>query len=283
MAVKYLVGTSSVAWEATNFYPTGIPASGDELHVTSSARLSLIGSLDRTGDNPTIGLNLALLHIHSGASVSIGAPGNPLKCTCDKIIHEGDGTLFFESRRGATSTNLTDLIIVNSPNLIVAAEIGGDIPITRHDLIWGVVEHRAGTIDKAFMLPTRAQRSVAPTLNQSQGTSGSIGELFIGDGFADLQSAGIVHLAMGSLRTTQRTGLLIATLYQTGGRTEWDCGGAPTSPTGDPLIYLLGGTFEIVKNTVNQSVIATMYKSASASFPNPGEASFTGSLIELGL
>lgn len=67
--------------------------------------------------------NIALLQTDRTYSGDLGGSGNEIVLLADKIIHEGTGTLWWNSNTG---TSKTDSIVVNSTNTTNAATIGGD-------------------------------------------------------------------------------------------------------------------------------------------------------------
>ncbi len=155
MAVKSLQWTGAVDgdWEKAGNWagalagPPNTDTTEDTLVFLRTAINAPTTNLDRVarGDDAGDGLRPKLIYIEPGAPYDIGASGAPLKLKAIKVVHKGDGTLFYESAAG---TEQTDEIIINSPNRTNAAQIDDNAtaPITRIAVTSGKVTLAAGML-----------------------------------------------------------------------------------------------------------------------------------------
>lgn len=119
-------GAVNGSWIEAGNWTNGAPntdASNDTLVFLAGAAHPPSADLDRSGDGGGFGLRPHLVYVESGVLYNIGSPGNSLVMRAIKVIHKGDGTLFYRSS-GAGGT--TDEIIINSPNAILAADIDAE-------------------------------------------------------------------------------------------------------------------------------------------------------------
>lgn len=292
MAIKNLVGTSSSTWESANFVASGLPVDGDGVLVPRTCTVNLTQSLDRSADVGGVGngLNLALLQLLPYELINVGASGSPLKCTADEIIHNGLGELWFESRRTG-STDVTDKIIVNSGNTRLALDLRGNVTVTRLEIIGGAVRHVDVVVTAAFIgqkigsaRTSLLSYGVGPTsIYMNGGTVRTMGTATIVMNGGELTVGGPAQFG-----STTGNAPNVSTLYMFGGYCRWMSTPAPTSPTGDPIIYLIGGTLEVPPgidgNPTISPVIGTIYvwPGATLILPQTNATIITGSRIDIG-
>ncbi len=96
---------------AGNYSTSGKPATGDSLFFTKSNDSPVTAGLDQSGGT---GLHLALIQTELGFDSAIGASGNSLIITADRVVHRGRGTLWYKDGTG-TELQWTKEILIASP------------------------------------------------------------------------------------------------------------------------------------------------------------------------
>lgn len=71
------------------------------------------------------GTKLTAFKTERGSTIDVGGDGNPLIVDSALFVHRGTGTLWLKSD-DAASTFFTDLVIIDSPNTILAASLDGE-------------------------------------------------------------------------------------------------------------------------------------------------------------
>lgn len=275
-------GLINTSWANAGNWIGGVPVNDGAVDIPLTAINDLLTDLDRTGDAAPNGLNLATFRRTKGSTVKVGTSTSPLKCTCDLLRDEGDADLYFESRRAA-GTNVTGRIIINSEGNLARVNIGGDVNITRMEILAAAkvtISHVSpGTIAEIFFVP------INPFTALEQMSSGSITVFHGNGGEAILRSAGTVYWSVGALTIEQVPGVSgnVSVIHQDGGRVTYNGTLAATSPTGDPLIYLMAGIFDADNPLVDTNAgIGTIYVSPQGEFLRGQYLIVTGSIINLG-
>jgi hypothetical protein len=128
---RWIARTPS-SWVAGSFDTGLLPGSNEVVIFDGSGQGSVVGGLNQTA------IDLDRLELLSAYGGSIGVPGNPLIISADEVIHQGSGTLCYQDGGGTT-----DLMIVDSPNAVNAAYLGGNT-ITRARILNGYLEFVSG-------------------------------------------------------------------------------------------------------------------------------------------
>lgn len=263
---RTLVGTILATWDDANFSPGAIPVTGDSLIVGTGPSIDLAGTtLDRTIDDPTNGLVLIDFDIVPGATIDIGDGTDPLKCIVSgELSHRGNGALYFNSEYGATGSATTGRIIVDSPNAQNALVLGGAVAIASVEVLAGKVIHS----DAPVALVILNQQTAQPVSWESEANStvGPTLTILRGGTMGVYGGATEVIMGAGQLTVHYLSGYTGPNLTMLGGYCAWNGGVAPTSPTGDPDIYLLGGVLDFTKldGTTGVPVVHDLWRSPSA-------------------
>ena len=125
------------------------------------------------------------IYIENTFTGNLGSSGNEIQVRCNKLIHEGAGSLWFDSDAG--TNEFTDVLVVNSTNTTNAATLGGD-EIARIVVMNGKVTI-SGSLTHDFELYVAgpgANVVVEANAGGTAGTSGAAAELRL------VQSAGTV-------------------------------------------------------------------------------------------
>ncbi|MDZ4250294.1 MAG: hypothetical protein U0990_09425 [Candidatus Nanopelagicales bacterium] len=102
-----------------NFSPTGALATGDDLFFVKSNNSPVTTGLDQSAG---AGLHLGLIQTERGFTAGIGATGNPLIITCNRLVHRGEGQLWYKDGTG-TSLQWTREVVIASPEMSAYAAV----------------------------------------------------------------------------------------------------------------------------------------------------------------
>lgn len=206
-------GSVSTSWAtAANWTPAGPPAAGDSVFIPETATRNLLTNLDRTGDTLGAGLHLATFRIQKDSTVAVGASGAELKITCDKLIHLGKETLYYNSDTGTGGT-VTAQTFIQSNNLVDAVVLGGDTGYTRIFMSRGGASYVATGTTRLYMSSVRFQGDAKMTV---AGTSSPFSEVWLSGGTLTTSSNITTCYAFSGTMTINGAAAL-GSLIQTGG------------------------------------------------------------------
>ena len=260
MATHRWIAQVPSAWAAASFDTNSLPASNDTVIFGSWGQGDVISSLSQTA------VDLDLLQIQDSYFGRIGNHGNPLIISADLVIARGRGTLHYQDGNGTT-----DVMILDSDNLVNAAYIGGNT-ITRLRVMKGRVKLVTG-------IGTIADLEVSYRSNidgDAYVDAGDLGALVV----TDLRMDGGTLKVFGATiqNFTISAGLLDAytlstsgstATYQTGGRVRWTdvppVGLSVAWPTAE--YHLMGGTLDISGG--GPKTVTTLYQYAGGTLYDP--------------
>lgn len=108
-------GTSGDINVAANYSTAAIPVGNDRLFFTTNGTFA-----PNVNMAALTAVDLDLLYVGPQFTQDIGTSGAPLDISADKVIHQGSGCLYYKDGGGTT-----DWLIVDSPNMTLAAKLTG--------------------------------------------------------------------------------------------------------------------------------------------------------------
>lgn len=214
------------------------------------------GAATLSGGTADVGLHLALLHVQEGAP-PIGASGNELKLTAEKIIARGDldGSFYFETATGTGSENTERLIIESDSNDIVISG-DGTAAIEKCDITRGGVTLAVQDGDAAYAinhLYVAYETDPLLDVNLTIGAAtGQIASMLVAGGSTVTSSNdhALAVIRAGEIHFDASSGWRGGTgkLYQTGGKCQYD---VPTKAGLNPSYtileeaHIIGGVFDV--------------------------------------
>lgn len=255
-------GSTDTDWEVvTNWSPQEIPINQVHVVVSASAVNSMLLNLDRQGDTAGAGLDLRTFHIEGGCTVDVGASGAPLKCTVHNTLkepsieHHGDGTFHYSAETGTSSpADLTDFILVNSPNMDIAFQLTGDVAVAGLVAISGrTVVGSAYTGVMAYLFVRHGRYgAVEPVVSVEAHASARIAYVFARAGVIDIAREVTAIALNGGVYTQEAEYIYQAEVY--GGVFNFN------STTTMDVLRMMGGVCDTTGNalpkTIAQSFIA---------------------------
>jgi hypothetical protein len=203
---------------AGNWSPATAPVSNDEAMFDASSTVNVDAGLDQSA------VDLDALIVAKGCKINIGTSASPLIISADKVLHEGDGTLYYKDGNGTT-----DLVIIKGTlqEGAGAAVLDGS-SITRLVVAKGLVTIKgtAGSIgtltiawidnvanDAKVVLETRSASQSITTLRMSGGSLDSDWEI------------AALYLTEGRVFHDSAAGNAIQNIYQLGGSVQYQSSG----------------------------------------------------------
>ena len=96
---------------AGNWAPSGKPAKNDDVFFVASNNSPVTAGLDQSGG---VGLHLNLIQTERGFTSKIGVSGSPLIITTNRLVHRGEGELWYKDGTGS-ELQWTREILIASP------------------------------------------------------------------------------------------------------------------------------------------------------------------------
>lgn len=166
------IAQGAAPWQASSFDTGLLPASGETVIFDGTGQGHVIGGMNQTA------VDLALLHIMREYVGNIGQLGDPLVISADTVVHRGLATLHYKDGSGAT-----DFMIIDSPNHVRAAFLGGTI--SRLRCLNGRTTLLADIASMSSLEIAKAKDAVyAGQVHVDDGSAGNfLTALYIDDGF----------------------------------------------------------------------------------------------------
>ncbi len=225
---------------------------GDLLETTETMTNGSWGDVTLTGGADFL---FNLIWIGRGHGFDIGDSANPLYTNATKLVHQGEGQLFYKK----FPVSVTNQVIINSANNNAAATITGTDGTTPWDPV-GITNLNA----------TRGHVTIAGDVD--------VGQLFVGyltnptfdvtvvaaaepvtvlivygGQYTGAFVPPAVHIYGGSIALTGTTGAGLIQMFQSGGRFQYDSTKTITA------YYLLGGVADLTQAT-REVTISALYK-----------------------
>lgn len=123
MAKKIWTGATDGSFNTTtNYSPTGKPVDGDDVFYVKDYLVPVTSGLDQSSGT---GLHLGKIQTERGFNVAIGASGNPLIISCDRLVHRAEGQLWYKDGTGTSLTHTHEIIIASPETSSNAAILDG--------------------------------------------------------------------------------------------------------------------------------------------------------------
>ena len=257
MALNVFLGRTTHWPDVSNWSLGAIPIDAHDVLIPDTTQTPLLTGLDRTGDGAN-GLDLKSFYVDQGYHADIGSLGHPLKCTVDNggsitpsLLHQGSGTLHFDSQKGGAGANTTKMVVCNSRNLSEtrpAMVISGGTSIGTIGLSGGHLHLSAGytavAVNNVFMAQDGGRQAMLTV-------SANIQFLRFADGVVNVTTSPSAVVMSGGVYV-QIAGAT-SSLYLSGGLVLWN------TSTGLASLYLQGGTVDTTRTAVPK-VITNLYK-----------------------
>jgi hypothetical protein len=271
-------------WNATGSWSgAAVPVDGDVVIFPATNAVAPSTNLTQTG------VELAAMFVEKGFAPNIGASGNYLKIGANKLIHFGDGTVYFEDN--TTGTEETDLIILNSDNLNPALYIQGAAtnPIGRIVVVKGYAVitgalGAAGITEVELHSRSNPATDARLLVELPSGGTRTIGSFYQNAGISDVNCA-ITNAYLAGGQFT-KAGQAMTNLRQAGGLCVFN---VPSSTGALAFAHLQGGVLDCTR-TPDLKTITTLrrmrgakivYNKALVTIPattteNDGDCDMTG-------
>ena len=186
----------------------------------------------------TIGLNAFITE--RGFTPNLGGVGAPIEICANKVYHMGSGTLHYKDGTGAGGNTVTDYVLIDSDNLVSAAQLDGT-SITRIHVAKGKVT-LLGSIAAVSVLELSYRDSPATdAVVVCTSGGGAITSVLMGAGNLTTAQAVTTGIMKSGIWTHTGTSA-ITTITQCGGTVYYNASTAPT--TGN----IMGGVFDMRQN-----------------------------------
>jgi hypothetical protein len=249
------------SWVAASFDTNLLPGNNEKVIFDGFGQGSVVGGLNQAA------VDLDLLQIDEAYTGNIGAVSDPLIISADEVVYQGSGTMHYRDGNG-----ITDLMIVESPNVLQAAVLSGDT-ITRLRVLNGrvqLVSGFTGTISTLEIAPSGVDTNTYVEVLPNGFCL--ISELFMNGGVFDTGNTNVFSLSTcramingGLWRTAQGIDAVVETdirLYLFGGTIIWESTDANDQWIGQ--LHLIGGTFDA--RLGGRKTIAALYLWDQADF-----------------
>lgn len=269
------IATTPSSWVAASFDSNLLPASNEIVRFDGTGQGDVIGGLDQTA------VDLDELTISPAYFGQIGNHGAPLIISADLVVHRGRGSLFYQNGAGTT-----DLLFVDSDNLVDAAFLGGSA-FSRVVLLKGRTTLLVGLETLTDLEVSYRTNDIGDVILDARNlaTAKPIITDFRQDGGTALFNRPLMEnmiVTNGVCRMFHRNQTSSPQFtYQTGGTVVWTAAssaGAFTWPT--PDYHLVGGTLDISEGAQKTITSLYVYKNGLLYDPN-GNLTSSSTVVQM--
>jgi hypothetical protein len=269
MSTVYWIANLDGSWATTTNWSTGsVPVSNDIVIFDSRHNGNVTGGLNQTA------VDLDSLHIMAGNTSQIGNnESDPLIISADSVRHYGSGTLFYQDGDGTT-----DLIRINSPNMVKAAWLSGTLGYVAA-IDGSIILNVSGSLSVGYLLVALPQNT--PPL-ELYGSGSVIQASMLGGSVVSESLVGTMRMVSGEY-THGKVDAIIAingpSLVQAGGVFTFNAQGTMSNA------IIMGGHLELAATPVPKTITnLSVFPGATCNAPEDiVTITAGGALIDRGL